>query len=74
MNNNHFKISNIKQVNWTKQEQRNSKIFGELNSYFLWSNGSNIVNDETSDIHFTGKNTIWANIRQLCRSNFYSTK
>ena len=58
MNNSHFKISIINQVNLIdKTRTRKLKIFGELNSYFLWTNATNIVNDENSDINFTGKST-----------------
>ena len=59
MNNSHFKISIINQVNLIdKTRTRKLKIFGELNSYFLWTNATNIVNDENSDINFTGKSTL----------------
>lgn len=58
MNNSHFKISIINQVNLIdKTRTRKLKIFGELSSYFLWTNAANIVNDESSDINFTGKST-----------------
>ena len=56
MNNSHFKIS-IKSSKLDKTRTRKLKIFGELNSYFLWTNAANVVNDENSDINFTGKST-----------------
>lgn len=53
-----------------KTRTRKLKIFGELNtSYFLWSNATNIVSDENSDINFTGKSLFWANT-VLCCTNF----